>query len=221
MESMKSMTDQGKKPLKAFTGLSPILKMAVFQRTAQYTILENTKDFLGKKTDLSSNMINLFSSWGASFADTALMGPAEVKSMAAQIATTSKQTTAEVLKGFSKSRGYKAIALRDLIANSFGFTLPQALRDEWNMAHDLPNRLATTFGSQAVANVFLTPLDSIKTAVLTNPNLSLKDAAVSLWENNRLWSGYGMRTLRQASMFTLVFVGAEQVHKTIFPPKES
>lgn len=221
VDAVRQMTNNGKNPRQAFTGLSPVLKMAALQRTAQYTILENTKSEFKERTDLSGTLINLFSSWGASLADTLIMGPAEVKSIGAQIAKTTHTKLDTVLKGLSKSRGYQAIAIRDLVANSFGFTLPQVLREEWNMDHDLPNRLATTFFSQALANTILTPIDSIKTALLTQPNVSAKDTIINLWDSNRLWNGYGLRTLRQATMFTLVFVGAEQVHKTLFPPKEA
>jgi hypothetical protein len=216
-DSIRQMTDNFTNPRKAYTGLAPILKMAVLQRTMQYTALEQTKEFLKKHTDFSTTQISLIASAVATLPDTLLMAPAELESMIKQLAVTAQKDIADVLKDVSKSRAYKAIAIRDLVANSVGFTLPQALREEWNMEHDLPNRLGTTFASQALANTVLTPLDSIKTAVFTQPKTSLKDCVVSLWDSNRLWNGYGLRTIRQASMFTMVFVGAEQIYKTLFP----
>ena len=214
------VTDNGKKPTGLWAGATPILRNAALQRCAQFLVYGEAKAFLEKTNVGHTTTNNLLAGIAASFVDTAIMAPAEIKSIAAQIARASQQAPEAVIKTFSRGRGALAILARDMIANSFGFTLPQELREAWDMKHETPQRLATTFLSLAAANVITTPIDGIKTAVLTQKEVSTFNAVSTLWENNKLWSGYALRTCRQAGVFSLVFVGAEEVYKNLFPKTE-
>ena len=216
----QQMTNHGTNKSNAFKGLPHILSRAALQRGTQYWMLETTRSHLGE-TSLPTLVINLFASASASLADTLIMAPAEVKSMAAQMSTISGKSPEAAFKSFCLKRGYLAIGIRDLIANSAGFTAPQLLREAWDIEESsVPNKMGTTFVSQVVANIILTPIDAIKTGVLTNATMSAKDVVTSLWTENRLWNGYVLRTGRQATMFTLVFVGAEYAHDCMFPKAE-
>jgi len=221
MEVVRKVTDSGQKPAGLWAGATPILKMSALQRSAQFLVNGESKSWLEKNLSLSSTLNNLFSGMAASFTDTLIMAPAELKSIAAQIGRASNTPPADVTKTFSRSRGYVAIFARDLIANSCGFTIPQELREAWNMKNDVPQRLFTTFASLAMANIITTPIDGIKTAVLTQKDISAGKAIATLWDSNKLWSGYALRTFRQASTFSMVFVGAEYIHHEVFGKKES
>ena len=171
-EVIKRVTSGGTKPLGLWAGLSPILRNAALQRCAQFYVHGETKNYLEKINQNLPKLNNLASGVAASLVDTAIMAPAEITSMAAQIAKSSGEDPKHVIKTFSRGRGATAILARDMIANVFGFTLPQELREAWNMTHDTPQKLCTTFISLAMANVFTTPIDSIKTAVLTQKEMT-------------------------------------------------
>lgn len=215
-EVIKRVTSGGTKPLGLWAGLSPILRNAALQRCAQFYVHGETNTYLEKINQNLPKLNNLASGVAASLVDTAIMAPAEIKSMAAQIAKSSGEDPKHVIKTFSRGRGATAILARDMIANVFGFTLPQELREAWNMTHETPQKLCTTFISLAMANVFTTPIDSIKTAVLTQKEMTAFAVVKDLWESNKLWSGYALRTVRQAGVFSLVFVGAEYLYKDVF-----
>lgn len=216
-ELISRVTSGGRKPLGLWAGVTPILKNAAIQRCAQFFVQGEVKAFLEERNTGHSTTNSFISGIAASFVDTGIMAPAEIKSIAAQIARSSGANPQDVIKTFSRGRGAAAILARDMVANIFGFTLPQELREAWNMKHETPQKLATTFLSLAMANIITTPLDVIKTGVLTQKELSAFEAVKTLWESNKLWSGYALRTVRQAGVFSLVFVGAEQVYNTVFP----
>jgi hypothetical protein len=220
-EVIKRVTSGGTKPLGLWAGLSPILRNAALQRCAQFYVQGETKTWLDNMNPHMPKLNNLASGVAASLVDTFIMAPAEIKSMAAQIAKSSGEDPKHVIKTFSLGRGATAILARDMIANVFGFTLPQELREAWNMKHEIPQRLGTTFISLAMANVFTTPIDCIKTAVLTQKEMTAFAVVKDLWESNKLWSGYALRTVRQAGVFSLVFVGAESLYKSVFCNKKA
>jgi hypothetical protein len=215
-EVIKRVTSGGTKPLGLWAGLSPILRNAALQRCAQFYVHGETKTYLEKMNPHMTKLNNAASGAAASVTDSFVMIPAEMKSMAAQIAKSSGEDPKHVIKTFSRGRGATAILVRDMIANVFGFTLPQELREAWNMTHEIPQRLGTTFISLAMANVFTTPIDCIKTAVLTQKQVTAFAVVKDLWESNKLWSGYALRTVRQAGVFSLVFVGAESLYTSVF-----
>lgn len=146
------------------------------------------------------------------------MGPAEVQSISRQLAAASngKFSPQDIAKTFNKPRGFIAIATRDFISNAFGFTLPQELRQHWDLGDGTAQKIITTFGSLLTANLITTPIDGIKTAVLTDNNLGFIDAFKKLFSENTLYKGYTLRASRQAGIFSLTFVGAEYVYEKAF-----
>ncbi|MGE4170130.1 MAG: hypothetical protein AB7F28_05360 [Candidatus Margulisiibacteriota bacterium] len=217
--AFRTVTHGGKVPLNLFSGLQPILYRAIPQRVVQFTFQQLIKDLLGNHTDLSDRSIRFWSGFGTALVDSAIMGPAEFKSIAIQIAKQNGQDWKQVYKNFSKSRGALFLVLRDLIANLAGVTVPQEVRSAFGVDHDhTGHRLWSTFLAISIANLVTTPADVMKLQSLLHRDKSIIGLFKKSYHDCALYSGFGLRVVRTAGSFALTMAGAQYIYDKVFKP---
>jgi hypothetical protein len=210
-EAVKVITNDHREPKNMYTGAKSSIIASVPQRILGYMTYAAIQEHLQKKTEAPQLLQSLTASAMTSLVDSVFGGTGEIMSIKQQ------DNAAIGYKAFYTNpairRGLALVVKRDLISNTFGYSLPQEIRKQGGLDDSRYSRIGSTFVSTAISNILTTPIDAMKRHVISNPEMTIREAGQELvkTKGQGLVRQYIARLGTVSLRFTLFLIGAEEL----------